>query len=96
MFFQVLDDKGCHFLELLDDDLKLIEPLISRERPWLKYFGHFNSLCARATRAIVNHALIGKYYLRFFPQEKFKCPCGLYSIKLRHHILNECRRYNNY
>ena len=33
---------------------------------WLKYFGHSNLLCTRATRAIINYAPIGKYYLRFF------------------------------
>ena len=96
MSFQALDDKGCHFLELLDDDSKPIEPLTSRGGPWLKYFEHSNSLCARATRAIVNHAPIGEYHLRFFPREEFKCPCGLHCIKSRHHILHECRRYNNY
>jgi len=77
MSFQALDNKECNFLELLDNDLKSVEPLISDGGPWLKYFGHSNSLCARATRAIVNHAPIGEYQLIFFPQEEFKC---LYSI----------------
>ena len=96
MSFQASDNKGCHFLELLDNDLKPIKPSTSREELWLKYFGHFNSLCARATRAIVNHALIGEYHLRFFSQEEFKCLCGLYPIESRCHILHKCRRYNNY
>jgi len=30
MHFQALDDKEQHFLELLDDDSKPIEPLISK------------------------------------------------------------------
>jgi len=70
MHFQALDDKGQHFLELLDDDSKPIELLISKGGTWLKYFGHSNSLCTRATRVIINHAPIGEYCLRFFPWEK--------------------------
>jgi len=61
MTFQALDGKGNHFLDLLDDDLNVIEPSYTRGRPWLQAFGHSNSLCARATRAITNHAPIGKY-----------------------------------
>ena len=67
MSFQVSDDKGQNFLKLLDKDLKLIELSISKNSLWVKYFGHSNYLCARATRAIVNHAPIGEYHLRFFP-----------------------------
>jgi len=96
MAFQVLDDKGQHFMELLDDDLLPIKPSTTNGRPWLKHFGHSNSLCARATRAIVKHVPIGEYRLRFFPQKEFKCLCSLYPIETRHHILHECRRYNNY
>jgi len=33
MSFQVLDDKEQKFLELLDDDSKLIEPSISKDGP---------------------------------------------------------------
>jgi len=65
-------------------------------RPWLKYFGHSNLLCTRATRAIVNHAPIGEYRLRFFPREDFACPYGEYPIETRCHILYDCRRFNNY
>ena len=46
--------------------------------PWIKSFGFSNSLCARATRAITNHAPIGEYQLCFFPREEFSCPCGYY------------------
>jgi len=53
-------------------------------------------LCTRASRAIVNYEPIGEYQLRFFPKEEFKCPCRLYPIETRQHILHECRRYNNY
>jgi len=84
MTFQSSDAKSQHFLELLDDDdNKPIEPSYAKGGPWLKYFGHSNSLCVRASRAIVNYAPIGEYRLRFFPREEFKCPCGHYLIEMR-------------
>ena len=45
---------------------------------------------------IVNHAPIGEYRLRFFPQEEFKYLCSLYSIETRYYILHKCKKYNNY
>ena len=73
MQLQVSYDKEHYFLELLDDNLNPIKFSIAKGGPWLKYFRHSNSLCARALRVIVNHVPIGKYCLRFFPREKFKC-----------------------
>ena len=96
MTFQISDKKGNHFLKLIDNDNKSLEPTYSKDRTWLKYFGHSNSLCVRATRAIVNYALITKYKLRFFPQEDFKCPYGNYPIKTKHHIFYNYKRYNKY
>ena len=49
-----------------------------------------------ATHAITNHAPIGKYRLRFFLREKFKCLCRSYSIESRHHILYEYDKFNRY
>ena len=63
---------------------------------WLKYFGHSNSLCVRATRAIVNHVPIGKYRLRFFPQDNFSYLCSSYLLESRHDIHYEYRRFNAY
>jgi len=96
MMFQASNSKENQFLDLLDDNDNIIEPSYIKGRPWLKVFGHSNSLCACVTRAIMNHAPTGKYRLRFFPREDFKCPCGLYSIESRHHILYECGRFNGY
>ena len=61
MTFQASDGKGQHFLELLNENLKPIEPLYSKGGLWLKFFRHSNSLCTRALRAIVNHASTGEY-----------------------------------
>jgi len=82
MVFQASDAKGRFFLDLLDDDLKSIKPSYSKGGLWLKFFGHSNSLCTRASRAII--------------KKEFKCPCGQYPIKTRQYILHECRRFNNY
>ena len=96
MTFQTLDGKGNHFLDLLDDNLNVIEPSYSRDGPWLQAFGHSNSLCARASRAITNHAPIGEYRLQFFPNMDFACLCNNYPIETRRHILHECQRFNGY
>ena len=90
MTFKASDQKGQQFLELVDDKDNPIELFYINGRSWLKLIGHSNLLCAKATRAIVNHALIGEYRLYFFPKENFKCPCGHYPIKLRHYILHKC------
>ena len=96
MTFQALDGKGRNFLDLVGDDYKDIELSYIKDGPWLQAFGHSNSLCACATRAITNHAPIEEYYLRFFPNEDFKCPCGNYPIESRRHILYDCTRFNGY
>ena len=96
MTFQASDLKGSQFLDLLNVDFNIIKPCYTKRGSWLKLFGHLNSLCAHAMRAITNHAPIGEYRLRFFPREKFKCLCGLYPIESRWYILHECRRFNRY
>ena len=96
MIFKALDDNSRNFMDLLNDNLNNIELMYLKEGLWLKYFGHSNSLCARATRAIVNHAPIGKYWLRFFPRKEFVCPYSEYSIKTKRHILYKYKRFNKY
>ena len=88
--------KGKKFLNLLNNDFSDIEPTYTKESPWIKNFSFSNSLCAWATWAITNHALIGEYYLRFFLRKEFSYPYGDYSIKIRYHILYDCRRFNKY
>ena len=96
MAFQASDFKERQFLELLDDELNFLKPSARNSGPWLQYFDHFNSLCTRATRAIINHAPTSKYQLRFFPKEGFTCSCELYPIESRWHILYKCNRFNSY
>ena len=90
MTFQALDGKGNHFLDLLDGDLNVIKPSYARGGPWLQVFGHSNSLCTRAVRAITNHASIGEYRLQFFLNMDITCPYNNYPIETRRHILYEC------
>ena len=42
MTFQASDRKGNHFLDLVDDDFNIIEPLYTKGGPWLQVFGHSN------------------------------------------------------
>ena len=61
MTFQVLDSKGKYFLDLVDGNENTLELFYIKDGLQLKYFGHFNTLCTRALRAITNHTPIGKY-----------------------------------
>jgi len=90
MTFQASDGKGSQFMDLVDDNFNIIEPAYTKGGLWLQVFGHSNSLCACATRAITNHAPIGEFCLKFFPNEDFKCLCNNYPIETRRHILHEC------
>ena len=96
MSFQVLDYKENNFLNFLNDNYLSTIVTYMKGSAWLKHLGHSNSLYVRATRAITNHTLIDKYYLRFFLRKSFKYLCGSYLIKSRCPIIHECRRYNNY
>ena len=96
MMFQASNLKENQFLDLLDEDNNIIEPTYVKGGSWLKIFGHSNSLCACATRAIINHALIDEYRLRFFPRKEFKYLCGVYPIESKYYILHECGRFNSY
>ena len=96
MTFQALDRKERHFLELVNDDLKDIKPSYTKGGLWLQLFGHLNTLCAHTMKAITNYAPIGKYQLRLFPNEEFKYLYENYPIKLKRHILHDCKRFNGY
>ena len=61
MSFQVLDNKGQNFLELVNDKNNPLELTYFKGGIRLKYFGYLNSLCTRATKAIINHIPIDEY-----------------------------------
>ena len=83
MTFQASDFKERNFLNLLNCDDNIIELLYIKGGSWLKFFGHSNSLYARASRVITNHASISEYRLRFFPRKEFRCLCRTYPIEMR-------------
>ena len=80
MIFQVLNLKGKHFLDLLNNN-NIIELLYIKDKLWLKYFSYINLLCVKTIKAITNHAFIGEYKLKFFFRKNFTCLCRLYPIK---------------
>ena len=96
IIFQVSNTRDRNLLNLLDNDLYLLKLLYIKGDLQIKYFGHLNSLCARATKAIINHTPIGEYHLSFFSLIKTSVMCSDYPIELRHHILHDYRRFNNY
>ena len=96
MTFQASDRKGRNFLSLVDDNYEDIELFYIKGGSWLQAFGHSNSLCARATRAITNHASIEEYYLRFFSNKDFSCLCRNYPIESRRYVLHDYIRHNRY
>ena len=96
IIFQASDSKEKQFLNFLNSDNNIIELSYIKGGSWLKFISYSNLLCTKVLRTITNHAPMGEYRLRFFPREEFRCPYGLYSIKLRYYILYECRRFNNY
>ena len=96
MTFQALDGRERQFVDLMDNNLNVIEPLYTKESPWLQFFGHSNLLCTYAIKAITNYAPISKYRLRFFLREEFKCPYGNYPFKSKRHIFYDCIRFNRY
>jgi len=75
--------QGHHFLTLRGKNRKPLQPSYSKSGSWLTYFGQSVTLCARATRAILNHAPIGEYRQRFFPAECTQCPSGHCQVETR-------------
>jgi len=58
--------QGCHFLPLKGGIKNLLQPFYAKGKSWLFFIGELVTLCARATRAILNHAPIGEFRQCFF------------------------------
>ena len=54
--------------------------------PWLKHLGTSNAYTARMARGITNHAPIGEYWQRFFPNEETHCRCNWGTLETRNHL----------
>jgi len=79
--FQASDAKSKWFLDFLDDNLQPLKLLYSNGGSWLKYFGHSNSLCTRASRAIINHALLENINLDSFLMKNLSVHAGNILLK---------------
>ena len=78
--------QGRHFLPFRDRNQWILQPSYFKSGSWLPHIGQSVTLCARATRAILNHAPIGEYKQCFFPAEYTQCPCGHCHVKTCQHI----------
>ena len=96
MIFQASDYQGKNFLDLNNDDNLSTRLTYSKDSTWLKHIRYSNTLCICTTRAIINHAPISEYYLRFFSKEFFVYLYGEYLIKSRDYILNSYRQFRKY
>ena len=97
--FQIVrsqEKKLSPLTNLLNNNLSEIKPSYMKGGLWIEHFGFLNLLYAWVTRAITNHISIGKYWLRYFLREEFKCLCRFYLIELKCYILYECRWFNKY
>ena len=85
--------QGHHFLTLRGKNCKPLQPSYSKDGSWLTHIGQLVILCARATRAILNHAPIGEYRQCFFPAECTQCLCGHCQVETCQHIFVNCSRF---
>ena len=87
--------KGQLFLEFEDDNEKVLKPTYSKGGSWLPHIGISNSICARFTCMMLEHAPIGEYRQRFFSNTPIHCPCGEADVEMREHIFMQCKRYDS-
>ena len=93
MYFQASNYKERNFLNLNNNDSNPICPTYLKNRAWLKHCSLSNLFCACITRLMTNHAPIGEYRQRFFPNASIPCPCSNSPIETRSHILHGCEQY---
>ena len=87
------DYLGHHFLRLRDPSGKPLRPTYSNGGTWLRWVNEENVLCARFSRAILDHAPLGSYYRRFHipGHDTHECECGCPGpLQTRHHIFTHC------
>ncbi|EJF67299.1 hypothetical protein DICSQDRAFT_47142 [Dichomitus squalens LYAD-421 SS1] len=78
---------GTSFLRL-----RALLPPKHVQPPAIKVLGGSRGAMTRFSRACLNHAPLGSYRLRFFPDEPAECPwCGVVQSRL--HVLRDCTNY---
>ncbi|KAF7783099.1 hypothetical protein Agabi119p4_2477 [Agaricus bisporus var. burnettii] len=98
--------KGNSWYEITDKEGNEVLPSHLQGGPWFQTYqgvkaANDSPLFARLMRVMCNHAPIGEYRVRFFPNEPYKaCQCDLKSPETRQHLLMVCslfvRRINHY
>ena len=85
--------QGRHFLSLKGGNCKPLQSSYTKGSSWLSFIAESVTLCARATRAILNHASIGEFRQHFFPAECTQCSCGHCQVEIHQHILADYSRF---
>ena len=81
---------GRNFLRLA-----VFDPPSHTSSPALQMFGDSKSSMARFCRAVLDHAPLGSFRRRFFPDEPVDCPeCKVFQD--RRHVLLRCRKYRRW
>ncbi|XP_006455393.1 hypothetical protein AGABI2DRAFT_121315 [Agaricus bisporus var. bisporus H97] len=98
--------KGNSWYDITDKEGNEVLPSHLQGGPWFQNYqgvkaANNSPLFARLMRVMCNHAPIGEYRVRFFPNEPYKaCQCDLKSPETRQHLLMVCplfvRRINHY
>ena len=88
--------QGRHFLPFKGGIKNLLQPSYAKGGGWLPFIGESVTLCARATRAILNHTPIGEFRQRFFPAECIQCLCGHCQVETHQHIFANCCRFAHF
>ncbi|XP_006455406.1 hypothetical protein AGABI2DRAFT_121334 [Agaricus bisporus var. bisporus H97] len=98
--------KGNSWYDITDKEGNEVLPSHLQGGPWFQTYQGVKAasnspLFARLMRVMCNHAPIGEYRVRFFPNEPYKsCQCDLRSPETRQHLLMVCplfvRRINHY
>ena len=82
--------RGKHFMRL-----KAFESPSHTSCAAIKTYGESSAAMARFCRAVLNHAPLGSYRKRFFPEEATDCPvCGV--LQDRAHVLLKCPKYRRW
>ncbi|KAF7763765.1 hypothetical protein Agabi119p4_8302 [Agaricus bisporus var. burnettii] len=98
--------KGNSWYDITDKEGNEVLPSHLQGGPWFQTYQGVKAadnspLFTRLMRVMCNHAPIGEYKVRFFPNEPYKaCQCDLKSPETRQHLLMVCslfvRRINHY
>ena len=95
-FFARPSSQGFHFLPLKGNIKNLLQPSYAKGEGWLLFIGKSVTLCARATRAILNYASIGEFRQHFFPIEYTQCLCGHCLVETHRYIFANCHWFAHF